>query len=208
MKLGHAEGTGSRAAIAEARLALERALGGTARRSEGLALYGRALYLSGDAADAERILIEATATSPVDPEAFQFLADAAERLAHPGIARDALLDLNALEGSTASADVRAARARRIGALSLAKGEVLRKVAESGSSPSEVVDASGLAQISDASSLEPIVRRVVGAHPEIVAEIRAGKDRKFQFLVGQVMKETRGKGDPKLVTELMQAAINS
>ena len=122
VKLGHAERTGNRAAIAEARLILERALGGTARRSEGLALYGRALYLSGDAADAERILIEATATSPVDPEAFQFLADAAERLSHPGVARDALLDLNALEGSTAPSEVRAARARRIGALSLAKGD--------------------------------------------------------------------------------------
>ena len=47
--------------------------------------------------------------------------------------------------------------------------------------------------------------MVAAHPDIVAEIRAGKDRKFQFLVGQVMKETKGKGDPKLVTELMQAA---
>ena len=67
-------------------------------------------------------------------------------------------------------------------------------------------AEGLAQISDTSSLEPLVRRILDAHPEIVAEIRAGKDRKFQFLVGQVMKETRGKGDPKIVTELMKAAI--
>jgi aspartyl-tRNA(Asn)/glutamyl-tRNA(Gln) amidotransferase subunit B len=70
-----------------------------------------------------------------------------------------------------------------------------------------VAAEGLAQISDASSLEPIVRQVVAAHPEIVAEIRAGKDRKFQFLVGQVMKETRGKGDPKIVTDLIRAAIS-
>ena len=67
-------------------------------------------------------------------------------------------------------------------------------------------AEGLAQISDASSLEPIVQRVIAAHPDIIAEIRAGKDRKFQFLIGQVMKETRGKGDPKIVTDLMKAAI--
>ncbi len=122
VKLAQAERTGDRGAITDARIVLERALGGTARRSEGLALYGRALYLSGDAAAAERILREAIATSPVDPEAFEFLADAAERLSHAGVARDALLDLNALEGSTAPAELRAARARRIGALSLAKGD--------------------------------------------------------------------------------------
>jgi aspartyl-tRNA(Asn)/glutamyl-tRNA(Gln) amidotransferase subunit B len=87
-------------------------------------------------------------------------------------------------------------------------EVFAKMYESGRAAGDIVAAEGLAQISDSSSLEPIVRRVVSAHGDIVAEIRAGKDRKFQFLVGQVMKETRGKGDPKLVTDLMRAAIHS
>jgi aspartyl-tRNA(Asn)/glutamyl-tRNA(Gln) amidotransferase subunit B len=87
-------------------------------------------------------------------------------------------------------------------------DVFAKMYDSGRAAADIVAAGGLAQISDASSLAPIVTRVIGAHPDIVAEIRAGKDRKFQFLVGQVMKETKGKGDPKLVTELMQAAINS
>ena len=72
--------------------------------------------------------------------------------------------------------------------------------------SDIVAADGLAQISDSSSLEPIVRRIVDAHPDIIAEIKAGKDRKFQFLVGQVMKETKGKGDPKIVTELLKNTI--
>jgi tetratricopeptide (TPR) repeat protein len=122
VRLAQAERAGDASAAADAREALERALGGTARRSEGLALYGRALTLSGDLESAERILLEAVATSPVDPEAFAFLADAAERLQHPGIARNALLDLTALEGSTTPPDVRAVRARRIGALSLAEGD--------------------------------------------------------------------------------------
>jgi aspartyl-tRNA(Asn)/glutamyl-tRNA(Gln) amidotransferase subunit B len=87
-------------------------------------------------------------------------------------------------------------------------DVFARMYDSGRAAADIVAAEGLAQISDSSSLAPIVKRVVGAHPDIVAEIRAGKDRKFQFLVGQVMKETKGKGDPKLVTELMQAAINS
>ena len=71
---------------------------------------------------------------------------------------------------------------------------------------EIVAAEGLAQISDVSSLEPLVKKIVAAHPDVIAEIRAGKDRKFQFLVGQVMKETKGKGDPKLVSDLLRAAI--
>jgi aspartyl-tRNA(Asn)/glutamyl-tRNA(Gln) amidotransferase subunit B len=85
-------------------------------------------------------------------------------------------------------------------------DVFAKMYETGRAAAEIVAADGLAQISDASSLEPIVRRIVDANPDIIAEIRAGKDRKFQFLVGQVMKETKGKGDPKIVTDLIKAAI--
>jgi aspartyl-tRNA(Asn)/glutamyl-tRNA(Gln) amidotransferase subunit B len=85
-------------------------------------------------------------------------------------------------------------------------DVFATMYDSGRGAAEIVAAEGLAQISDTSSLEPIVRRVVSAHPDIIAEIKAGKDRKFQFLVGQVMKETKGKGDPKIVTDLMKAAI--
>jgi aspartyl-tRNA(Asn)/glutamyl-tRNA(Gln) amidotransferase subunit B len=85
-------------------------------------------------------------------------------------------------------------------------DVFAKMYDSGRGAAEIVGADGLAQISDTASLDPIVRRIVAAHPDIIAEIKAGKDRKFQFLVGQVMKETKGKGDPKIVTDLMKAAI--
>ena len=86
-------------------------------------------------------------------------------------------------------------------------DVFAKMYDSGRDAAGIVAAEGLAQISDSSSLEPIARKIVAAHPEILAEIRAGKDRKFQFLVGQVMKETRGKGDPKLVTELLRGILS-
>jgi len=85
-------------------------------------------------------------------------------------------------------------------------DVFAKMYDTGRAADEIVAAEGWAQISDTSSLDPIVQRVLAANPEVVAEIKAGKDRKFQFLVGQVMKETKGKGDPKLVTDLMRAAI--
>jgi Flp pilus assembly protein TadD len=120
--LDRAERARDRESVARALNILERALGGTARRSEGLALYGRALALSGDLAGAERLLRDAVATSPVDLEAFQYLADVAERLSHDVVARDALLHLDVLQGDTAEAAVRADRARRIGALSLKAGD--------------------------------------------------------------------------------------
>jgi tetratricopeptide (TPR) repeat protein len=117
--LSRAERNGDAQSLRGALGVLERALGGTAPRSEGLALYGRALHLSGDFTQAERILREAVSTSPVDPEAFQFLADTAERLGHHLIARDALMNLDALQGDTVPAETRAVRARRIDTLNRA-----------------------------------------------------------------------------------------
>lgn len=115
--IARAERTADRISVARALQALEKALGGHARRSEGLALFGRALSLSGDDAGAERILREAVATSPVDPEAFGFLADVSERLGHFEEARDALKTLDVLQGDTATSETRAARVRRLGLLS-------------------------------------------------------------------------------------------
>lgn len=111
--------------VAAARLALpalEAALGGNVRRSEGLALYGRALFLTGETAAAERLLEEAAATSPFDRKAFAYLADAAEALQHYSAARDWLSRFDTLEGDTAPAGVRADRARRLGGLALAAGD--------------------------------------------------------------------------------------
>ena len=85
-------------------------------------------------------------------------------------------------------------------------DVFATMYETGRSAADIVAAEGLAQISDTSSLEPIVQKVIAAHSDIIAEIKQGKDRKFQFLVGQVMKETRGKGDPKIITDLMRRII--
>jgi aspartyl-tRNA(Asn)/glutamyl-tRNA(Gln) amidotransferase subunit B len=85
-------------------------------------------------------------------------------------------------------------------------DVFARMMASGRAAGEIVEAEGLAQVSDTGALEPHVRTVVDEHPEVVAEIRAGKDRKFQFLVGQVMKASRGKADPKAVTALLKQAI--
>ncbi|MGH9409969.1 MAG: tetratricopeptide repeat protein [Vicinamibacterales bacterium] len=91
------------------RVALSKALGalegavGSDNSSEALMLFGRGLLMTGDAESAERMLQDATEKSPIDPLAFYYLAEAAERLGHLAAARDALVDYDALEGGSANA---------------------------------------------------------------------------------------------------------
>jgi len=75
-------------------------------------------------------------------------------------------------------------------------------------PAEFVKREGLAQSSDRDEIRKFVDEVVAANPDAVAEIRKGKDRALQFLLGQVMKASRGKANPPLVTELLREAIGS
>ena len=114
-------------AVRHALEVIERALGGTAPRSEGLALFGRAKFLAGSYADAERYLRDAVETSPVHAEAFLYLADVAERTSHDLVARDALVNYDALKGDTSTGEARAARAARIGDLSLRAGDAAAAV---------------------------------------------------------------------------------
>jgi tetratricopeptide (TPR) repeat protein len=120
--LAQAERRLDRTAIRNATVAVGKALGSAGKTSEGLALFGRALYLSGDDEGAERLLREAIATSPIDLEAFDYLADACERRGHAADAREALAKLDAFKGDTQPAPVRAARLRRLGLLSLQAGD--------------------------------------------------------------------------------------
>ncbi len=80
--------------------ALQPRAASAAASGETLTLYGRAMLLSGDASVAERALLLATGKAPVESAAFRYLADAAERLGHIPIARDALLHYVALAGES------------------------------------------------------------------------------------------------------------
>jgi len=63
-------------------------------------------------------------------------------------------------------------------------------------------------VSDAGAIEAACKRVLDAHPEQVASIRAGKKGVLGFLVGQVMKETKGSANPKLVNELFDKLLGA
>ena len=79
---------------------------------------------------------------------------------------------------------------------------------SGRSADEIVTSEGLAQVGDESALLEIIRGVIAANPEAVAQYRAGKMQTFGFLVGQVMKGSKGKANPKLASELLKRELAS
>lgn len=78
----------------------------------------------------------------------------------------------------------------------------------GDSPRRLVDERGLRQVSDTSSIEPLVDAVLAKNPDSVAKYKAGRTNMMGFFVGQVMKQTGGKANPKLVNELLQKKLES
>ena len=85
--------------------------------------------------------------------------------------------------------------------------VLEEVWESGSDVDEIVETKGLVQIQDESILVEIAKKVVESNPDQVTAYKGGKDKLFSFFVGQVMKETQGKANPKSVNEILKKILN-
>ena len=86
-------------------------------------------------------------------------------------------------------------------------DVFGKMYESDQSASEIVSREGLAQIGDKESLHKIVCETIDANADAVTQYRVGKHAIFGFLVGQVMKASQGKANPKLVNELLKEELS-
>jgi aspartyl-tRNA(Asn)/glutamyl-tRNA(Gln) amidotransferase subunit B len=86
-------------------------------------------------------------------------------------------------------------------------ELLGRMWEGAGSPAAIVEREGLAQTSDPAAIERFVDEVFAANPSVVAEYKAGKNNVAGFLVGQVMKASRGKADPALVNELVKNKLS-
>ena len=84
--------------------------------------------------------------------------------------------------------------------------VLEKMAQTGKSAAKIIEEENLAQISDEASLEKEVSAVILAYPKVVADVLSGKANSIMFLVGQVMKKTQGKANPKMVQEILKRRI--
>jgi len=76
------------------------------------------------------------------------------------------------------------------------------------SADEVIEQQGLKQISDASAIEGIIREVLDKNPKQIEQYRGGQQKLFGFFVGQVMKATQGKANPKQVNELLRKLLDS
>jgi len=70
----------------------------------------------------------------------------------------------------------------------------------------IIESQGLRQISDSSALEKLVQEVLTANPKSVEEFKAGKEKAFNALVGQVMKAGRGKANPAQVNEILRKKL--
>jgi aspartyl-tRNA(Asn)/glutamyl-tRNA(Gln) amidotransferase subunit B len=90
--------------------------------------------------------------------------------------------------------------------SIGKG-VIEKMYDTGRAAEDIVAADGLAQIGDEGAILSSVRAVIDGNQDAVAQIRGGKTGTFGFLVGQVMKSTGGKANPKLVNDLLRRELN-
>lgn len=86
-------------------------------------------------------------------------------------------------------------------------KVFREMFEKGAKPLEVIEEKGLKQISDDSFISDIVDEVLGENQEAIEDIRNGKDRAIGYLVGQVMKKSRGKANPQKANELIREKCN-
>ena len=85
-------------------------------------------------------------------------------------------------------------------------EVLPEMLKTGRTAGEIVRERGLVQISDESALAEMVDAVIAEHPGPVGDVKAGKDRAVAFLVGQVMKRSRGRANPELVNRLLRERL--
>ena len=84
--------------------------------------------------------------------------------------------------------------------------VLEEVWENGSDVDKIIETKGLVQIQGESILEEIAKKIIDANPDQVAAYKNGKDKLFGFFVGQVMKETQGKANPKSVNEILKELL--
>jgi aspartyl-tRNA(Asn)/glutamyl-tRNA(Gln) amidotransferase subunit B len=86
-------------------------------------------------------------------------------------------------------------------------KLLPELLEHGGDPEQLVKEKGMAQISDEGPIRTAIQKILDANPKDVAEYKAGKQKVFGFLVGQVMKETKGSANPALVNQLLKDMLS-
>jgi aspartyl-tRNA(Asn)/glutamyl-tRNA(Gln) amidotransferase subunit B len=78
--------------------------------------------------------------------------------------------------------------------------------EKGGDPSNIVEDLGLKQVSDDAVIASAIDKVMADNPKAVLDYKAGEQKSFGFLVGQTMKELKGKGNPQIINQLLQKKL--
>ncbi len=87
-------------------------------------------------------------------------------------------------------------------------QVFEQMCETGEEPKAIVEAKGLIQISNPEVILPIIDEIIAKNPDNVEKYKAGNQKLFGFFIGQVLKATGGKANPKVVNELVTQKLNS
>ena len=85
-------------------------------------------------------------------------------------------------------------------------DVLDFMIESGETAAKIVEAKGFKQVSDSGAIEKIIEEVLAKNQQSVDDFKAGKERAFGFLIGQIMKESKGQANPSVVNELLKKKL--
>lgn len=157
------------------------------------------------------ILTSSRSTAEYFDEAVHCGADA--KLVANWIMSDLAKKLNAEEKTIDESPIQPKRLAEM-ILLITKGTISSKIAKEvfeimwkeNKSPEEIVKEKGLVQITDTSQLEAIIQKVIAANPKPVEDFRAGNKKAIGALVGQVMKQTKGKANPQMVNKLLNQAL--
>lgn len=84
--------------------------------------------------------------------------------------------------------------------------LLREMFDTGGDPSDILDKKGLAQVSDESAIEKVVDAVLANNEKSIGDYKSGKGNALQYLIGQVMKESKGQANPKVAEELLRKKL--
>ena len=90
--------------------------------------------------------------------------------------------------------------------SIAK-KVLEEMFENPKNPEEIINEKGWVQISDEGAIKEIVIKILENNPQSIADYKAGKEKALGFLVGQAMKETKGKANPQMLNKMFLEELN-
>lgn len=90
---------------------------------------------------------------------------------------------------------------------LSAKEVLGEIYKNNRNPQDIIKEKNLIQVSDENSLVPVIKKVIENNPSVVEQYKKGKTSVVGFFVGNVMKETKGKADPKIVGDLAKKILD-